>query len=500
MKELTTSSVREVAVLQEAIEMMLSSMDADTVLHHMLLVARNYFGVTTCAVLLVDGDKDELYVHTQNGFEDQAAINRRYKIGRDGLSGHVAATKAPLYVPDVSKDQRYVSGRADIKSELLLPLTVRDELLGVLTLSSSHPDHFGDEMIGLLAVFAGQASVALENARLYSTERRRMRQIEFVNLIARSATTAQNIEQLTTTLAELLSDTFEGSEVSLLLEESPGQLALRAHAGGETPPPDSFRASLRGGIIADALQARMNVLVNHCSQRRSASPDWNRYLKSSESEIGVPLLALGETLGVIVISHPHPGAFSNEDRSIAQAAGDVCATAIRNVQLSEELLRVANTDSLTRLYNQRYFHVAVGHEITRAKRFNKPFSVVMFDLRGFRDINHRLGFDAGDDVLRAVAQLLRSSVRGIDTTCRYTADRFTVVLPETDAAHAAAFWEKIRRGIEGLSVHPAGPMLQAVFASVHFPTDGASELELIRHLLNGIEQRKRDAHSASAGA
>src|SRR5206468_9566211 len=114
-----------------------------------------------------------------------------------------------------------------------------------------------------------------------------------------------------------------------------------------------------------------------------------------------------------------------------QAAGDVCATAIKNVQLAEELRRVANTDSLTGVYNQRYFHIAVVHEISRAKRFEKQFSIIMFDLQNFRQVNQTHGFDAGDDLLRAVGHLLASTVRGIDTVCRYSADRFALILPET---------------------------------------------------------------------
>lgn len=479
--------------------MVLSSMDADAVLHHMLLVARNYFGVSSCAVLLVDPEQDELYIHTHNGVDEPALLNRRYKIGRDGLSGHVAGTKAPLYVPDVSQEPRYIAARPEIRSELALPLLVREEVLGVLTLSSDQTDYFSDDMIGLLALFAGQAAVALENARLYSTERRRMRQIEFVNLIARSATTAHDLEQLITTLAELISDTFEGSEVSILLRDTGGSFTLRAHAGGEAPPSEQFQASQRHGIISEALAARMNIGAAHIREKIKLSPSWSRCLPESESEIGVPLLALGETLGVIVISHKEANAFSSEDRSIAQAAADVGATAIRNVQLSEELLRVANTDSLTGAFNQRYFHVAVGHEVTRARRFGKPFSVVMFDIRRFRLINQDAGFDAGDELLRGVAHLLRSTVRAIDTICRYAGDRFAIVLPETTDEQVQSFQAKIERGLAELPFSPTAPArMTAVFAEVQYPRDGANELELVRHLMNRLEAAKSGAKGASA--
>lgn len=492
------SRVREVAVLQEATDMVLSSKDADTVLHHMLLVARNYFGVSACAVMLVNVEKQDLYIHTHNGFEDREVLGRRYRIGRDGVSGHVAANKAPIYVPDVSKDPRYVSARADIRCELAIPLLVRDEVLGVLTLSSNQEDYFSDEMIGLLALFAGQAAVALDNTRLYSTERRRMRQIEFVNLIARSATTANDIDQLITTLAELITDTFEGSQVSILLRDGAGELALRAHAGGEAPPPEQFEASLRHGTISDAVGARINVGVNDCTQKHLESPSWSRGLPNSESEIAVPLLALGEVLGVILISHANLNAFSAEDRSIAQAAGDVGATAVRNVQLAEELLRVANTDSLTGVFNQRYLHLAVNQEITRVKRFGRPFSVLMFDLQSFREINRQVGFDAGDEVLRGVAQLIRTSVRAIDTVCRYNADRFAIVLPETSAEQLERLQTKIVDGLASIPFARTGSMtkLQAVFASVQHPQNGASEVELVRQLLQRMEREKSKTHGA----
>ena len=69
-------SIREVAVLQEATEMILSSMDVDTVLHHILLIVRNYFGATNCAVFLLDRTSGDLYCRAQNGYSDSVAQNR----------------------------------------------------------------------------------------------------------------------------------------------------------------------------------------------------------------------------------------------------------------------------------------------------------------------------------------------------------------------------------------------------------------------------------------
>src|SRR5439155_12586208 len=101
------SSVRDVAVLQEATEMILSSVDLDTVLHHILLIVRNYFDISNCAVLLVDGSSSELYVRAQNGYDANHSSHSRIKIGEQRVTGWVGQHKSPLYVPDVSREECY---------------------------------------------------------------------------------------------------------------------------------------------------------------------------------------------------------------------------------------------------------------------------------------------------------------------------------------------------------------------------------------------------------
>jgi diguanylate cyclase (GGDEF)-like protein len=450
-------------------------------------------------VLLVDEPANELFCKAQNGYQASASpVNRRLKIGDDGVCGYVARTRLPLYVPDVSKEPKYIAADPSICSELAIPLLVREKVIGVLNLESEKPDHFTDEMIGLLAIFAGQASVALENARLYSVERRRMRQVEFINLIARSATTAHDLDQLLFTLSELISDTFDGSEVTVLLRDPAGAFSLTAHSGGDQPHAAAFLTSARHGVIADALGARMNVVINNAAEHATNHSDYHPCVPSSLSEMAVPLLSLGETLGVIVISNKLSNFFSADDRSIAQAAADVCATAIKNVQLADELRRVANTDSLTGLYNQRYFHVVVVHEIARAKRYSKAFSVVMFDLQNFRHVNNEGGFEAGDDILRGVAQQLKASVRSNDTVCRYAANRFAVVLPETEQKHVNIVAGKISKALNSFFSSKQLTELKALFALVHYPEDGMTELELVRHLISKIERQKNQTQGASA--
>ena len=102
-----------------------------------------------------------------------------------GLIGTAAQKKRPLYVPDFTKESRYKPWGKKTRSELAIPLMVRDEVVGVLDCQSENPDHFDSETVDLLTLFSTQASMALQNARLYSLERRRASQLEAINTVAR---------------------------------------------------------------------------------------------------------------------------------------------------------------------------------------------------------------------------------------------------------------------------------------------------------------------------
>jgi len=465
--------------------MILSSMDVDTVLHQILLVVRNYFGTANAAVFLVDPATRDLYCRAHIGYSD-AFTNSQIKLGPESITGRVAQNKMPVYLPDVRTDPKYIPADPKVRSELALPLLVREEAIGVLSIGSEKLDFFSDEMIGLLTLFAAQAAVALENARLYSTERRRMRQIELINLIARSAAAANDLEQLLGNLADLIEDTFDDAEIGILLRDREGRLALRAHAGKSEPQPENFIVAERSGILAEAFAARMNVVVNDISDRAQ----WPACFAGSGSELCIPLISFGETLGALVVAHSAPHFFAADDRSIAQAAADVCATAIRSVQLGEELRRITHTDSLTGLYNQRYFHVLAAEEIARSNRYHKQFSLLMIELKNFAQFNAKLGFEHGDTILRKVAQSLKMLMRGVDSICRYGPDRFVLVLPETGAEQLHSVANKLNDALGKIRAEekPTSPPIVSHYASATYPADGASELELVRVLLTRIAE------------
>jgi diguanylate cyclase (GGDEF)-like protein/putative nucleotidyltransferase with HDIG domain len=112
------------------------------------------------------------------------------------------------------------------------------------------------------------------------------------------------------------------------------------------------------------------------------------------------------------------------------------------------LERKSETDAKTGLFNARYFDQALNTELKRAHRFDRPLTIVMADLDLLRNINNTYGHLAGDEVLKGVADILRSSVREYDLVARFGGEEFSILMPETRPEEAFPRIEAIRSKIE----------------------------------------------------
>jgi diguanylate cyclase (GGDEF)-like protein/PAS domain S-box-containing protein len=112
-----------------------------------------------------------------------------------------------------------------------------------------------------------------------------------------------------------------------------------------------------------------------------------------------------------------------------------------------ELKRLVITDDLTGLFNQRYFYTQITKEIERAKRHNRPLSMILIDIDLFKDFNDTYGHWEGDFVLKKIGEILLKSVRDIDMPFRYGGEEFTVILPDTNHEDAIIVAERIRKAV-----------------------------------------------------
>jgi len=155
----------------------------------------------------------------------------------------------------------------------------------------------------------------------------------------------------------------------------------------------------------------------------------------------------------------------------------------RRRELELELKEMAATDPLTGLYNRREYEILFRHEIERARRFDAPLSVCIADLDHFKDVNDTYGHEAGDEVLRRAADLIRKNVRAMDIIGRLGGEEFIILLPEAAGADAVVVGNRI---LEALASTDIDVGAAAVRITV---TIGIAQLLPNDHDLNAVIQR-----------
>jgi diguanylate cyclase (GGDEF)-like protein len=486
--------MQKIAILYDASQAVLSTVDLDEVLKQILTVVRDCFQLQNGAVLLLDAARQELYVraHLGRGIQE---LGYRVPLGQ-GLTGAAARLKRPIYAPDVSEDARYVAKVVETRSELAIPLMVRDQVVGVLDLQSEQLDYFDAAKIDLLTLFSTQASMALENARLYSLERRRADQLEAINAVARQTTAVLDLDELLTVVCHLLLEWFRVDHVAVLMVEGE-TLRMRAHEGRLTPNiAMGAMLSPGAGLAARALSSGRSIIENNVSEVEGYISGF----AETQSEICVPLIFFGEKMGVLALDAARKNAFDAEDRQPLESVADICAAAIQNANNFYRVKQLAYVDGLTGIHNRRFFEMRIGEELERAGRFQGRMSAIMVDIDHFKKLNDEFGHLLGDETLRSVASILKQQLRKMDMVCRYGGDEFAILVPETTGENAMRVAEKLRRHIE---THPFPGVPRPVTIScgvADYPTHGMTRDEVVAAADNALYTAKQAGRNRVASA
>jgi diguanylate cyclase (GGDEF)-like protein len=114
----------------------------------------------------------------------------------------------------------------------------------------------------------------------------------------------------------------------------------------------------------------------------------------------------------------------------------------------EEIYRMTIVDGLTQVHNKRYFMEFIDREMARCSRYDRPLSLLLFDIDKFKSINDIHGHLAGDAILKKLAEMVSKHVRKEEAFARYGGEEFAIMMPETNCERAKIFAEKIRRMVE----------------------------------------------------
>jgi len=291
-----------------------------------------------------------------------------------------------------------------------------------------------------------------------------------------------------------LTQLLPGTAGGLCIINSARQLmeTVEAWGGVDTVIYDGFAAetccAIRSGRIRWRKPERSEI---HCTHFAGKAPE--RY-------VCLPLTAHGETLGILTIELPtHEIATMAEAReSTLISLGEMAAMAISGLHLRQKLESQSIRDGLTGLFNRSFMEIALERELIRAGRQGKQVAVMMLDIDHFKQFNDTAGHEAGDVVLREVADAMRLGVRSEDIVCRYGGEEFLIIMPEITTRAAIERAELLRRMIGDLSLRYHGQMLRQVTISIGlamYPDHSEIPEELLRsadHALYAAKHKGRN--------
>jgi diguanylate cyclase (GGDEF)-like protein len=198
----------------------------------------------------------------------------------------------------------------------------------------------------------------------------------------------------------------------------------------------------------------------------------------------IPLSAQSEHIGILhFCESPNTGKpLLDDEWGMLGTIADSIALALANIRMRESLHTQAIRDSLTGLYNRRYLDETLPREIHRAGRYNQPISLLILDIDNFKRFNDTFGHDAGDMVIKNLANLMLSAIRTNDVACRYGGEEFIIILPNAAIEAALERADQLRESMSKLAISYNGQQLGMVTVSIGvstFPKDGTSRDDLI---------------------
>ncbi|MDX1678881.1 diguanylate cyclase [Arsukibacterium sp.] len=223
--------------------------------------------------------------------------------------------------------------------------------------------------------------------------------------------------------------------------------------------PKECRA-LRTGRMHAATENSVEVFCQHMAAGTRAS-------------VCIPLTSGDESLGLMLLAVSPDSAITDiteQEKQLALTIADMLSLALNNIRLSEKLHAQSIRDPLTGLYNRRYLEETMKRELARSVRQAKPLSVVALDADYFKKFNDQFGHDAGDKVLKEIAEQMRQVVRPSDLACRLGGEEFLLVMPDADTEIAIERAEQLRTRIAAVVLHYQGRSLGHITVSLGVAT------------------------------
>jgi len=322
-------------LLLEVADVVNTTLDLDTTLKRVSEVVRKVIDYKIFAILLLNERTQELRMRFQVGYPREVAERIRVKVG-EGVTGQAAQTRQPVLVDDVLKVKGYIGALASVRSELAIPLIVKNRVIGVINLESEEAGYFTDDHKRLLTLVASRMAVGIENAQLYTRTTRQARTLLLLNEIARELTSILNVDQLLKRIAELLSRLIDYQMFSILLVDPSGEkLQHRFSLRFQESIQLKNLIPIGQGLVGHAAQHKQAILVTDVSK----DPRYILLNPETRSELAVPLIYKDNVIGVLDLEHTRRGFFTEDHKRTVTTLAAQVAIALENARLYEEIAK-----------------------------------------------------------------------------------------------------------------------------------------------------------------
>lgn len=434
---------KELAALHQSTVALMHNLNVEDVLKTIVTSAAQLVDTANGFIYLVNEQEHVLETKLGIGYHD-GYVGFRLGYG-EGLSGKVWQTGQPVIINNYATwPQRVTTLRTpSFHSIVGVPLLRNQVVVGVIGLSFNDGRTPDSATVELLSSFAQLASIALENARLYTAAQRRAQELEALRVTMTEISANLDLETLLRAILErqvaLLGAT--AGELGLYEPERQQLYMVASHNMGRDS--SGTWLTLEEGMMGQVARTRLPLVLQNYNLWEGRSLRYQDF--GAMTALAVPMLAGDQLIGVLAVGDTNLGrVFAEEDLRLLSLFAQQATIAIQNGRLFADIQRLATIDPLTGLANRRAFFALAQHEFERTQRSGKCLAALMIDVDDFKRVNDRYGHAVGDRVLNAIGRRCREALRSIDVIGRYGGEEVAIVLPDSNQHAAQQVAERIR--------------------------------------------------------
>ncbi len=458
--------------------------------------------VVDILLFLFNADNVSVMVKRDGMFSPQKAAGRlrlrlqTMKLKEAGILSEAVEKQKPVYSDNMMEIFRL--GLPDeVTSVYVFPIIIKDKMIRLLGVFNSH---ISQDDVDIIAEMCKVIGFIFGLRDLHESYDKRTKDIDFLNMVTARLNEVKEPEELYETITNMSVSLAQAERGSLMLiENGKAYLTIKAAKGINKKLLKEIKIKVGEGVAGKVIDEGVPLMVCDIEKDERILLHRKPSYKTS-SFISIPLKIGEKAIGVLNISDKIKGeVFSEEDMTLLCSFASYASIALERsmyYSLIGHLKELSITDSLTGLFNKRYFEERFFEELQRSERHNLSFSLAMLDIDDFKLFNDTEGHLSGDEILKNIANITKESTRVIDIIARFGGEEFAIIMPQTEKDEAFFVAERIRKSVREQLSHTwkyfPREHITITLGVATFPSDGRDVKNLIRNADKALYKGKRE--------